>query len=223
MTPTPEQVAAWADGQLDGEEAQAVAQAVATSPALQAEVAAHRALRERLAAHFAPVMQQPPDLEHLRTLTGADNVTALPVRRAKPRWVWLAAPALAASVALVVMLKPSSPPAGYAGTELAAMLDNQLVADQKPGGDSRILLSFRAHGGAFCRAFADGATAGIACRDRQGWKLEGSGAPATGGGEYRQAGSAQAVMQQAQDMAEGDALGPQEEAQARKAGWAAGK
>lgn len=223
MTPTPEQVAAWADGQLEGAEALAVEAAVRASPALQAEVAAHKALRDRLAAHFAPLMRQPPNLDHLKTLTGADNVTALPVRRARPRWVWLAGPALAASVALAVVLRPSPPPAGYAGSQLAAMLDNQLVADQQPGGARRILLSFRARSGAFCRAFVDGASAGIACRDGQGWKLEGAGAPGAGSGEYRQAGSAQEIMQQAQDMAAGDALGPQEEAQARKAGWLAPK
>ncbi|MEQ1726423.1 MAG: anti-sigma factor [Sphingopyxis sp.] len=62
MTITPEQLAAFADGELDGETASRAAAAVAADPALAAQLAAHRALRAQLSAHFAPILAEPlPD------------------------------------------------------------------------------------------------------------------------------------------------------------------
>ena len=45
MTIAPELLAAYADGELDGQEASTVAAAIAANPELQAQLAAHRALR----------------------------------------------------------------------------------------------------------------------------------------------------------------------------------
>ena len=57
-----ETLAAYAEGQLDGAERLRVEAAIAADPALADEVAAHRALGERLRAHFAPIMDLPvPD------------------------------------------------------------------------------------------------------------------------------------------------------------------
>ena len=87
---------------------------------------------------------------------------------------------------------------------------------------AQILVSFKAKDGRYCRGFAQGATAGIACRTGDGWLIERTQAigskDAQGG--YRQAGSAVSeVMAAAQDMAAGDALDARGEKVARAASW----
>jgi anti-sigma factor RsiW len=59
MNITDETLAAYADGELERGEAAQVAAAVAADPALAAKIEAHRALRSRLAAHYAPLAEQP--------------------------------------------------------------------------------------------------------------------------------------------------------------------
>lgn len=222
MTPTPEQIAAFADGQLEGEEAALVGQAVAASAALQAEVAAHRALRARLASHFAPLLDETPTAAQLGLLQSRDdNVVALAEIRAQRRrrgWAWIAAPALAASIAAVVLFRPASP-AGYAEPGIAQMLDGQLVSEQDAKASGRVLLSFMSRDGQFCRAYSSGQAGGIACRDDRGWKIERSAGSARQDADYRQAGSDAELMQMAQDMAAGPALNADEEADARAHGW----
>lgn len=226
--PTPEQIAAFADGQLEGAELERIAAAVAADPALEKQVAAHRALAQRLGAHFAPVAAEPvPD--HLAALLKApqDNVASLADARARrkgpPRWAWLAGPALAASLVLALTLRPAGD-AGYADAQLASALDSQLVAGQQADAPVRVLLSFRDSGGAYCRAYERAASAAIACRDAQGWQLRNHSAASSGGapaGEYRQAGSAGDVLAAAQAMAAGPALSAEEELAARRNGWRA--
>ncbi|QOV95748.1 anti-sigma factor [Novosphingobium sp. ES2-1] len=224
--PTPEQIAAFADGQLEGAELERIAAAIAADPALEKQVAAHRALAQRLGAHFAPIAAEPvPD--HLAALLKApqDNVASLADardrRKGPPRWTWLAGPALAASLVLALTLRPASD-AGYADAQLASALDSQLVAGQQADAPVRVLLSFRDAGGAYCRAFERAASAAIACRDAQGWQLRNHSAASSGGapaGEYRQAGSAGDVLAAAQAMAAGPALTAEEELAARRNGW----
>lgn len=226
--PTPEQIAAFADGQLEGAELQRIAAAVAADPALEKQVAAHRALAQRLGAHFAPIAAEPvPD--HLAALLKApqDNVASLADARARrkgpPRWAWLAGPALAASLVLALTLRPASD-AGYADAQLASALDSQLVAGQQADAPVRVLLSFRDSGGAYCRAYERAASAAIACRDARGWQLRNRSAASSGGaqsGEYHQAGSAGDVLAAAQAMAAGPALSAEEELAARRNGWRA--
>ncbi len=148
----------------------------------------------------------------------------------KPRWLWFAGPALAAGLALAVVLPGGGGSGGsgdyaaggdYAGGALADTLDGQLVATQDQAGDTRILLSFQDKAGAFCRAFADPAQSGVACRDDQGWRIifDAAGADAQQG-DYRMAGNATAsVMEQAQAMASGPALDAAQEQQAKARGW----
>lgn len=224
--PTPEQIAAFADGQLEGAELERIAAAIAADPALEKQVAAHRALAQRLGAHFAPIAAEPVP-NHLAALLKApqDNVASLADARARrkgpPRWTWLAGPALAASLVLALTLRPASD-AGYADAQLASALDSQLVAGQQADAPVRVLLSFRDAGGAYCRAFERAASAAIACRDAQGWQLRSHSAASSGGapaGEYRQAGSAGDVLAAAQAMAAGPALTAEEELAARRNGW----
>lgn len=230
MSVTPEELAAFADGELGEPRRAQVAAEMAADPALAEQVRAHRALKAQLASHFAPILDAPLPERLTAPLGGSEaSVTDFTaarqrreVRRTIPRWGWIAAPALAASLALAVILpRGGEVPEGYAGAQLAAALDEQLVAGQPGDAGTRILLSFRSVEGDYCRAFTGNTRNGIACRDDTGWRLDATGAAsAPQHGDYRMAGSdAAAIMARAQDMAAGPALTAEEEAAARANGW----
>lgn len=231
MTVTREELAAFADGELTGERAARVVAAVAADPALAGEVEAHRALRARLGDHYAPVAAAPVPDRLAALLTpprGAEVVDFAEAkerretRRTIPRWGWIVGPALAASLALVLLLPGSGDDrAGYADPQLAAVLDSRLVAEQAPGADTRVLLSFRAQGGEFCRVFSGEGGGGIACRDGDGWRLEARGEGSAGAStDYRMAGASDAdLLARAQEMAQGPALDAEAEAEAKANGW----
>lgn len=234
MTVTPEELAAFADGELDQARASEIAAAIAADPNLARQLASHRALKGLLASHYAPICAEPvPDrlagLLQLREAELAaivvDFAAAREAREAKrriPRWSWLVGPAMAAGLGLV-LLRPAmtgdSP--GYAGPALAAALDTRLSADPAQAAQPRILLSFANAGGEFCRAYAAPEQSGIACRDGEGWRIEreGPGAVAAGG-DYRQAGSvAEDLLAAAQELASGPALDRAGEEAALAKGW----
>lgn len=226
MSVTREELAAFADGELEPARAAEVAAAVAADPALAEEVRAHRALRARLETHFAPILQQPlPERLTDPLQPRPDKVVSLAEAREThrgraPRWVWWAGPALAASLVLALFL-PRGAGEGYADGALAEALDRQLVATQGADAEPRILLSFRDETGAYCRAYAGTEQSGIGCRDAEGWRLRmsGAGAPAQTG-DYRMAGNPAAeVLARAQALAEGPALGADAERAARARGW----
>jgi anti-sigma factor RsiW len=233
MTIPPELLAAYADGELDAEAARAVEVELAGNADLLAELAAHRALRSRLAAHFAPIAEQPVP-ERLRQLVvdeaAESNVIdfAAAARRRRPpvspaRWVRIAGPALAATLALALVGVGLRGSGDYAGGQIAEALDSQLVATQKADAPVRVLLTFRDVQGAYCRGFTGAAQSGIACRDDRGWRLRKLlGGTAAGSTEYRQAGTPDAaVMAAIQDMASGPALDADEEAAALHRHWRA--
>jgi hypothetical protein len=222
MTVTREELAAYADGELDAVRAADVAVAVAADPDLKAQVDGHRALKARLGAHFAPILDAPLPERLTAPLQRQEaeiiDFTAARNRRIV-RWSWVAVPALAASLALAVFMPRGGD--GYASGTLAETLDAQLVAAQPADAPTRILLSFRDEAGSYCRAFAGEAQSGIACRDAEGWRLvtEGEGAPAQTG-EYRMAGNPAAEMlERAQVMAAGPALDAAAEQAAKARGW----
>lgn len=230
MRPSRETIAAYADGELEGDALREVQAAIAADPELQAQVDAHQALKAQLSGHFAPLMDRPvPErfLQLLKDVPAQDNVVDFaPSRKrpmtAAPRFRW-AGPALAASLVVVLVGYGLSQRSAqdYAVGDVAAALDSQLVATQPTRAPVRILLSFRDGEGNFCRGFTSRAQSGVACRDGRGWKL----AKVVGGriaqaGEYRQAGSPDAeVLAAIQDMADGPALDAQGEESARRGGW----
>lgn len=234
MTISPERLAAYADNQLTGAEAAEVEAALASNPELLKQLEAHKALKARLSAHFAPVLgEEVPErlvslLNPQATAPSAAEVIdfteaakKLRARRYPASWARYAGPAIAASLVLALIgygLRPSTP---YASGEIAAALDDQLVATQPEGAKVRVLLSFRDSSGDFCRGFAADAQSGIACRDARGWKLEKVFAPHDNQvGEFRQAGSPDAATMAAiQDMAVGGALDSKGEIEARSKGW----
>jgi len=83
MSISPEMLAAYADDQLDGAERAMVERALAQDPALAQEVATHRALRARLVAHFAPILEETLP-ESLTRALKAPPSPPLPLREASP-------------------------------------------------------------------------------------------------------------------------------------------
>ena len=234
---TPEEIAAFADGELPAEREAAMRDAMAADRELAKQVERHRALAARLSQHYAPVLDEevPDRLADLLTARSDETVVDFSAARQKqeaqkrealsrrPHWGWIAGPALAASLAIAVILGDSDtgPGAGYAGPQLAAVLDDQLVAEQSPAAETRVLLSFEDQGGQFCRAYSGVSGGGIACRDEEGWKIErrseGSEAAST---DFRMAGADDgAILAQAQNMAAGPALDAAAEQAARERGW----
>lgn len=235
MNISPEMIAAFADGELEGADKEQVEAAIAADPTLVNEVERHRRLKAVLAARYAPILTEevPAHLVALLQTSEAhrDNVgevISLAAARRKRglapmirRWVPIAGPAIAASLVLALWQPwQASLPEGYAGEELASMLDNRLVANQSADAEPRILLSFEAEGGKFCRAWRGASDGGIACRDARGWKIQQafavSGKTST---EYRQADSEVEILAAAQEMAAGDALDALGEKRASATGW----
>ena len=236
MRVTEEMLAAYADGELGPAEQAMVEAAMARDPALARKVAAHRALKATLSAHYAPIAEEavPPHLAALLATRREESaqaeaeVVSLAAARQKRglgpavrRWAPIAGPALAASLVLAV-LQPwkGGPPEGYAQGSLASALDTQLAASQPADAPNRILLSFAREGGDLCRAWRGPADGGIACRDQTGWKIERQFALGDAQGtEFRQAGSEADLLAAAQEMSAGGALDAEGERAARDRGW----
>ncbi len=237
MTIDRELLAAYIDGELDAVTAARINRDLAASPELAAEVAAQRSLRERLAAHYAPVLDEPipadltDAIEQSRKVVDLSEIRA---RKAERRWISLPSrryigPALAACLVLFLVI-----PRGasndlvrtldgqqYAAGTLDVALTGQLAANQNLKNDMRILLSFPAQDGSLCRGFSSARLAGIACREQRGWRLrmERPGSRAASG-DYRQAGSAEAdILAAAQEMATDSPLDSEAERKAMARGW----
>ncbi|OYW16184.1 MAG: hypothetical protein B7Z39_02430 [Novosphingobium sp. 12-64-8] len=221
-----DELAAYADGRLEGDHLARVALAIATDAGLRAEVDTHRALKAKLAERTHPVLTMDAPQRQAQRLRlpspPADDAryrssTRLPVRML-PLWVWIAAPMLAALMVLAIVLGARAAGTGYARPDLAQVLNGRLSTDAIPAGGTRILLSFRDGTGGFCRAFSGSSRTGIACRDARGWRfqpvIEGTAqaAPRT---------MAEAVTAAALDMAPAGALTPEAERAALARGWRA--
>ncbi|MGQ2940502.1 anti-sigma factor family protein [Blastomonas fulva] len=235
MNISPEMIAAFADGELAGAEKAQVEAEIAADPTLASEVERHRRLKALLAARYAPIVTEEVPAHLVALLQTSEphrdkvgEVISLAAARSKRglppmvrRWVPIAGPAIAASLVLAFW-QPWQPslPDGYADEELASMLENRLVSSQSADAEPRVLLSFEAEGGKFCRAWRGATEGGIACRNASGWKIEQefavSGRSST---EYRQAGSEVEILAAAQEMAAGDALDAQGEKRASASGW----
>ncbi|WP_428028055.1 anti-sigma factor family protein [Altererythrobacter sp.] len=233
MSISPEELAAFADGELSGEAEARVAEAIAADPELARQVEAHRALKAKLASHFAPVLEQDVPDRLTQLLSNADErdgdggvvglAKARDKRQAKrvlPAWGWAGGAIAASLVAALVFTVGDRDRPSYAGANIASALETQLVATQPTDAGTRILLSFRNGSNELCRAFTSSDGSGIACRDDRGWRYQavGSGS-SSGGSEYRMAGSDGELMAIAQDMADGPALTSEDEVAARDKGW----
>jgi len=249
MTVTPEQLAAYVDGECDAAEARRIALAAEHDPDLAQRIAGERALREGLRAHFAPIVEEPIPEEWLALIRGAHEApaagaggTVIDMAEARARreeasrqhgkgWrsqAWIGS-AIAASLVLGLFLglqlRGGSPIAAHNGVltaqgELARALDTQLASAQDKA-PIRMLATFRNGDGAVCRAFAGPDASGVACRAQGDWQLRHvlPGVPQATT-EYRQVGSNVGELSAlAQGMAAGEAFDAAQEHAARKNGW----
>lgn len=229
-----ELAAAYVDGELSGAELAAFERSMLEHPAVRAEVEAERALRDRLVRHYAPVMDEPvPD--RLRAMLAPEaeaQIIDFASEKAKrqpttPRWLNFGAIAATLAVGMIAgqVVDLSGGPVSTRNGQLIAKaglkqaLDIQLASAQQA--DVRIGVTFRDPTGAICRTFDSKNLAGIACRADGNWQLRQTVAPdRRTPTEYRQAGSADAmVMQAAQSMMAGEPLDAAAERKAREAGW----
>lgn len=247
MTISDEDVIAYVDGEMDEAGRTAMTFAALGDPDLADRIAAHRALRDRLATHFAPITAEPvpdawiaqvraatssPDLPQPAPVIDLSAARAARQARPRPRALWFG-PALAASLAIGLFagshwLAPSPGPiaardgALIATGALASALDTQLAsAPPSDINQPRVLASFRRDDGKLCRVFTGTQASGVACRNGPDWTLAhvlpGSPAATTA---YRQAGSPDAtLMAIAQDMTSQAPLDATQERAARDGGW----
>ncbi len=228
---TDEEIMTYVDGEMPPLDRLRFEKRMRTDPALAEGVRRHRALRDSISGHFAPITGEPVPDKLAAMVAQRSNVIALPIRSpAKKSYARIAAAMASALVAGVMVGQQlpdadRSPIADRSGVlvakgDLAEALDQQLAAS--PSGEYRIGVSFASgQDGTLCRTFAGPSGAGIGCREAAGWTVRrfvaGSGSEA---GAYRQAGSAEAaIMAQAQDMMTGEPLDAIAERRARDSQW----
>lgn len=227
---------AWIDGELDSKAAAEVAAAVAGDPVFAAHVEAQRALAARLNTGFAPILAEPvPDAILTAMVPPVAEIIDFAARRAKRdvavpianrRTVqWMA---LAATLVIGVVIGRGTgqvvPPAIMekggalvASGLLAEALDVQLAS--APGdGPTRVMLSFKAQDGRYCRSWARAEQTGVACRTGNDWRIAATVA-ATPEGNYRMAGGDSALMASVDAMIAGEPLDGDQERAAKARGW----
>lgn len=232
MTITDEMLGAYADGALDAEEQGTVERALLADPELRRRLEAHRRLRAALSERYGPVADEPVPERLSALLAPGPEVVDLAAARDKRaarrslfRWPHYGAMAasLAAGLLAGQLAFSGGGPVGMesgamvARADLARALETQL-ASAPEGADTRIGLTFADGEGRICRTFNRPDLSGIACREQGAWRLAVTAAPASGTGEYRQAG-APAVLAQAQEMMAGQPFDAAAEKAARDRGW----
>ena len=249
---TDETLMAFADGELDAGTRHAVELAMRADPVLAAKVEQHILLRRDVFRAFARTLDEPVP-HRLRLAATAPKVVHLDsVRMArKPvvvetphRWSWPEWGALAATLVVGVLAgtlgvfgvqgETTFAAAGSNGAltargKLDTALTRQLASAPPAAGAGAsagvaIGVSFVAKDGQYCRTFAIGAAAGLACRSGGQWAIpvlaDGGGA-GNASGAYRQAGSAMppAVLDAVDARATGPSLDARAEQAAARRGW----
>jgi hypothetical protein len=234
---------AYADGELDEARRAQIAAAIDEDPELARRVAKHRALRTEVAGAYSGVLDQPvPD--RLRVAAGArpagsdnGNVVQFPTRGARARatpWRGREWAAMAASLVLGAFLSwrflapgggdiTASDGALLARGDLAAALDTQLASLQSSESPVLIGVTFKNEAGGYCRSFVTRATAtaGLACRSGEKWRIPVTQEVEIAGGDLRQAAASMpaAILAAMESRLRGDPLDANQEQAAREAGW----
>ena len=240
MTTWPDEtLMAFADGELDEPMRVELERALAADTELRRRVTQMQAQRDRLAAAFAPVLDEPMP-ERLAALlqpavlppSVADLGAVRERRRRMPTWAQWGG--IAASVLLGVLVGAQFD--RLAAGPGVALRDGKLVAEgairdalaaqlaSAPLADAPVAvqLSFIDQTGAYCRTFSTAAVAGLACRQQDRWAVQTLvAAEAAPEGGVRQAASAlpRAVLDAVDQRIAGDALDAGRERQARDQGW----
>ena len=223
-------IAAYVDGELDLVTARRVEKALADDAGLTQAVEQERALRSKLAGHYAPALDEalPDRLTALLTSNVDDSLASCRGGRAEVRRPAFAQwGAMAASLALGLMIGgyALNRDTGYvsdsggqmvASGALSDALDTQLASTQLADAKIRIGTSFVSQTG-YCRTFESSALDGIACNSGGDWQLRQtvSGEKAA---QYRQA-SAGALAEAAAAMMAGEPLDAEQERAARSKNW----
>lgn len=244
-----ERLSAYIDGELDQGEASCLERRLAAEPALAQRLEQLRAADRSARRAYRAIDEVPMPDAVLALLeqhdvgrsgeTPAAKVIPMPLRG--PRRFLQMPVAIAASVALVAGflvhdLISRDSALGLTGTvarnsDLDRLLETGVSGDSLslPGdGEGRIVLTFRASEGDWCRQFrlrTDGrAMQGLACRDAGGWRVGTASftTPGAAGGAYGQAaGDVPAPLQLAvrDRLGDGELLEPDEEKQIISNGW----
>jgi anti-sigma factor RsiW len=242
-----EELMAYADGELDAERRRAIEAALAADAVLRARVSALGAQRERVAAAYAEVLDDPVParlrvlLEREAQPQSADVVDLAAARahstqrRAAPRLSWLQWGGMAATLVLGLLLGLQFAQRSdgdaligerdgqlIASGALAQVLDAQLASEPPAASGLAVQLSFVDKGGRYCRSFSSARIAGLACRDAGQWAVLVT-APAQGdaAAPMRQAASSlpRAVLDAVDTRIEGNALTAAQERDARTRNW----
>lgn len=234
-----ETLMAYADGELDATTRAQVEAALAGDATLARRVAAHQALTRQLRSSFAGVLEEPVP-RHLLDAARSNpsepsaqgssaKVVELRPRRASRwrEWGALAAGLLLGALSLQLARQAHAPlitthdGIALASGSLARALDSQLAANQPAASPVRMGISFKTHDGRYCRTFTLPATAGLACRGDEGWRLNVLSSAASASGTYRQAASSlpPAVLQEVEGSISGEPLDATAEARAQASGW----
>lgn len=223
MTIDTEMLIAYADNELSPEQRATVDTALAQDPALRDKLAAHQALRARLATAFDGVLAEP--VPPVLAATAHGRVVTL---RRRAIWSTREWSALAASLIVGVLvgvglvgnrgalMSPTGDGLAARG-QLARALDTQLAADSAHA--VRIGLTFQAQNGQYCRTFdlVQANVSGLACRDEDKWKIIMTASNVAG--EVRMAGSSSDIIAKAEAMMSGEAFNAAREGNARDAQW----
>lgn len=236
---------AYAQGRLDQATRGELERALRADPLLAARVARYRSQRANVGGSFGPVMDDKPRRPAQRgKVVQLDTVRAArqafqPPPEPRRRWQWQRVAALVVALAVGAFTGVFF---GYralhspAATGLADIREGGLVAQgllsmalsqqlaSTPAGDGqvRIGISFLTKDGTYCRSFAVGASAGLACRNGDLWTIPVLAESAPGeAGSYRQAGSdmPQPVLEAVEQRIDGAALDAAGEQAARQRGW----
>ncbi len=247
MTYDEETLMAYADGELDEATRAGIAAALEKDPELARRVEKHRAMRAGISKAFASVLGEPVPEKLEAAARGAGRsspaergkVVRFPSRGTRapsPPWRVREWTALAASLALGMFLSwrfigpggadiVSADGTLVARGDLARALDIQLASDQAADSPVLIGLTFKSKEGGYCRTFAlrSSSTAGVACREEDGWRIPATQSVTVQGGDVRQAAASltPAILASVAERAEGEALDAAEEMAARDGGWLA--
>jgi anti-sigma factor RsiW len=245
MTLNEDRLRAYVDGELDAAQAAELEARLAEDADAAAFVAREQALRRRLQAAFAPVLDEPVparlqqalDLALPLPVNAAEPITVPAQRRIAANAPWWAGIAAALVLGIGIgrgLLAPAPQPSMLAsapdGTLVAAAPLAQALSTQ-PGGVAvagapvQVAWTFRDRDGRFCRTFLldAPAAAGLACREAEAWRVQviARQEPPGAGGAYRQAASAlpPAVLQAVDARIDGSALDAAAEAEALRRGF----
>lgn len=109
----------------------------------------------------------------------------------------------------------------FASGDLAKALDSQLVAEQRLGIETRVLMTFTNEDSILCRGFVRGDLSGVACRNEGGWhlRIQRDGVDIASGDSRQASAVEQAVIAAADGIAAGPALDAKQERAAKARSW----